>query len=45
MDNFVRYAKGGHFDGTVFYRVVPRFVIQAGSFKADGSWKRIVAKG
>ena len=40
VDNFVRYAKGGHFDGTVFYRVVSRFVIQAGSFKADGSWKR-----
>ena len=39
VDNFVRYAKGGHFDGTVFYRVVPGFVIQAGSFKADGSWK------
>jgi cyclophilin family peptidyl-prolyl cis-trans isomerase len=40
VDNFIRYAKGGHFDGTVFYRVVPGFVIQAGSFKADGSWKQ-----
>ena len=37
--NFIRYAKGGHFDGTVFYRVVPDFVIQAGSIKADGSAK------
>ncbi|HEY0282571.1 MAG TPA: peptidylprolyl isomerase [Rhizomicrobium sp.] len=37
--NFIRYAKGGHFDGTVFYRVVPGFVIQAGSTKADGSAK------
>jgi cyclophilin family peptidyl-prolyl cis-trans isomerase len=35
-DNFVRYAKEGHFDGTVFYRVVPGFVIQAGSYDAMG---------
>ncbi len=27
--NFLRYVIEGHFDGTVFYRVVPGFVIQA----------------
>jgi cyclophilin family peptidyl-prolyl cis-trans isomerase len=37
--NFVRYAKEGHFDGTVFYRVVPGFVLQAGSYKAGGVYK------
>jgi cyclophilin family peptidyl-prolyl cis-trans isomerase len=36
VDNFIRYAKEGHFDGTVFYRVVPGFVIQAGSYDATG---------
>jgi len=36
VDNFLRYAKEGHFDGTVFYRVVPGFVIEAGSFDAAG---------
>ena len=36
VDNFVRYAKEGHFDDTVFYRVVPGFVIQAGSLDAMG---------
>ncbi|HXJ01980.1 MAG TPA: peptidylprolyl isomerase [Micropepsaceae bacterium] len=36
VDNFVRYAKEGHFDGTVFYRVVPGFVIQAGSYDSRG---------
>jgi peptidyl-prolyl cis-trans isomerase A (cyclophilin A)/peptidyl-prolyl cis-trans isomerase B (cyclophilin B) len=36
VDNFVRYAKEGHFNGTVFYRVVPGFVIQAGSYDAMG---------
>ena len=34
--NFIRYAKEGHFDGTIFYRVVPGFVIQAGSIDAEG---------
>jgi len=37
--NFVRYAKEGHYNGTVFYRVVPGFVIQAGSMGADGKWR------
>ena len=37
--NFVRYAREGHFDGTVFYRVEPGFVIQAGSYLPDGSFK------
>lgn len=34
--NFEQYAREGHFDGTVFYRVVPGFVIQAGSIDAKG---------
>ena len=36
VDNFIRYAREGHFDGTVVYRVVPYFVIQAGSIEASG---------
>ena len=36
VDNFIRYAKEGHYDGTMFYRVVPHFVIQAGSIDAKG---------
>ncbi len=39
--NFIRYAKEGHFNGTVFYRVVPDFVIQAGSMGADGKWRAL----
>ena len=34
--NFIHYAKAGHFDNTLFYRVVPHFVIQAGSIDAKG---------
>ena len=39
--NFLRYAKEGHFDGTVFYRVVPGFVIQAGSVDAEGKQRPV----
>jgi cyclophilin family peptidyl-prolyl cis-trans isomerase len=34
--NFVRYAREKHFDGTVFYRVLPGALIQAGSYDAAG---------
>jgi cyclophilin family peptidyl-prolyl cis-trans isomerase len=37
VDNFIRYAREGHFDGTMIYRVVPNFVIQAGSIEAGGT--------
>jgi cyclophilin family peptidyl-prolyl cis-trans isomerase len=37
--NFVRYAKGGHFDNTLVYRVVPGFVVQTGSYGADHNWR------
>ena len=30
-DNFVRLAKAGHYDGSLFYRVIKNFVIQGGS--------------
>ncbi|HEY7976619.1 MAG TPA: peptidylprolyl isomerase [Rhizomicrobium sp.] len=38
--NFIRYAKEKHFDGTVIYRVVPGFVLQMGSYEADGKPRR-----
>ncbi|MEI9885534.1 MAG: peptidylprolyl isomerase [Rhizomicrobium sp.] len=39
--NFLRYAQEGHFDGTVIYRVVPGFVIQAGSWTADVKYRPV----
>lgn len=35
--NFIRYAREGHFDGTVVYRVEPGFVLQMGSYDAKGN--------
>ncbi len=39
--NFERYAREGHFDGTVVYRVAPGFVIQAGSSDAQGNTRDV----
>ena len=35
VENFLRYADDGHYDGTVFHRVISNFMIQAGGFDAE----------
>ena len=37
--NLARYAADGHYDGTIFHRVVPGFVVQGGGYTVDGSEK------
>ena len=33
--NFVEYIESGHFDGLIFHRVIPGFMIQGGGFTED----------
>ena len=35
VENFLRYADEGFFDGTIFHRVIPGFMIQGGGLTPD----------
>jgi peptidyl-prolyl cis-trans isomerase B (cyclophilin B) len=35
VDNFVKYVKAGHYNGTVFHRVIDGFMVQGGGMGKD----------
>ena len=43
VENFLAYVDAGHYDGTLFHRVIPGFMIQGGGF--DTSMKQKATRG
>ena len=39
VTNFIEYVKSGHYDGTIFHRVIDGFVIQGGGVTKDMNQK------
>jgi peptidyl-prolyl cis-trans isomerase A (cyclophilin A)/peptidyl-prolyl cis-trans isomerase B (cyclophilin B) len=42
VENFLQYVKDGHFNGTIFHRVIDNFMIQGGGF--DRNYKQKPAR-
>jgi len=44
VENFLQYVDDGYFNGTIFHRVIPGFMLQGGGFTADMEQKETRAE-
>lgn len=43
VENFLSYVRSGHYNGTIFHRVISNFMIQGGGFDSNMSQKKTMA--
>ena len=42
--NFMEYVREGHYDNTIFHRVINGFMIQGGGMTAEMKWRKRAAE-